>query len=170
MAFFDSQGSDKPNDDMQFKLRILVFALLLICFPGSSGLSAQQIVDEWKFSLKRPADGWFQTGFDTSDWKQATGGFGTRTTPNARVGTVWNSKNIWLRKTFEIDNVPTKPALLIHHDEDARVYLNGMLLAELEGYSTNYKVVNVPEGKRSRIKTGRLLHLRVETPAFHEVP
>ena len=35
------------------------------------------------------------------------------------------TNNIWLRKSFQLDSVPDKPALLIHHDEDAEVYING---------------------------------------------
>ena len=84
---------------------------------------AQEIVDTWKYTLRRPAEGWQNVEFDDSNWKEGSGGFGTRSTPNARVGTTWSTNSIWLRKSFQLKKAPVRPALLIHHDEAAEVYL-----------------------------------------------
>ncbi len=78
-----------------------------------------QIVDTWRFTLRKPAEGWRGIDFDDGSWKEAQGGFGTRDTPGARVATVWATNNIWLRKSFPLATIPKRPALLIHHDEDA---------------------------------------------------
>ncbi|MGB7324812.1 MAG: glycoside hydrolase family 2, partial [Rubripirellula sp.] len=117
--------------------------------------SAQEVIDSWKYTLRRPADGWRQAGFDDASWEQGSGGFGTRETPGSRVGTTWATNSIWLRKSFDVPNVPAKPALLIHHDEDVEVYLNGELVVKLKGFVGKYKVVPIPDGKRSAIKIGR---------------
>jgi hypothetical protein len=115
--------------------------------------SAQQIVDQWRYTLQRPAELWQQADFDAAAWTEGSGGFGTHDTPGARVGTVWATNAIWLRKTFDLEAVPAQPALLIHHDEDAEVYLNGQGVAVLKGFTQEYEIV--PIEQRSALKTGQ---------------
>ena len=139
---------------MKKRLHFLFCVLLWICFFNGSSAYSQEIVDSWRYTLSQPEEHWNQTDFKDTSWKHAKGGFGTHSTPNSRVGTVWNSNEIWLRKTFEIDKIPAKPALLVHHDEDASVFLNGELLTKLNGYSTKYQLVVIPKEKSSIIKAG----------------
>lgn len=128
----------------------LIF-LPLICVTAT----AQEIVDDWRYTIRRPAEGWRQAGFDDSAWKEGSGGFGTQGTPGARIGTTWSTGSIWLRKSFPLDSVPAKPALLIHHDEDTEVYLNGKQVAKLTGFTSKYIVVPIDEAKRSVLRSGR---------------
>jgi hypothetical protein len=93
----------------------------------------------FRYTTSKPANGWEKPDFDDSAWQQGPGGFGTKGTPGAVVRTEWNTSDIWLRRTFELaDNKLTNPCLLIHHDEDAEVYVNGRLGAKLGGYTTGY--------------------------------
>jgi beta-galactosidase len=57
------------------------------------------------------------------------------------VRTRWATPDIWIRRTVKLDSVPASPALLIHHDEDSDVYINGKLVAQLKGYTTDYVFV-----------------------------
>lgn len=131
---------------------LTAFVILTLLTSVSLG---QEVVDDWRYTLRKPADGWRQAAFEDSDWKEASGGFGTRGTPGSRVGTTWATNSIWLRKSFDLAEVPAKPALLIHHDEDVEVYLNGKNIATLKGFTSKYKVVPIPDGKRSAIVNGR---------------
>ncbi|MCA9179315.1 MAG: hypothetical protein KDB14_32880 [Planctomycetales bacterium] len=115
---------------------------------------SQEIVDSWRYLLRRPADGWRRADFDDSDWLQGNGGFGMFDTPGARVGTTWATNSIWLRKTFPLSSIPAKPALFIHHDEDAEVFINGQNVATLKGFSTKYEIVPIPDDKRGALRTG----------------
>lgn len=115
------------------------------------------IADAWKFTLRQPAEGWEQASFDDSQWKDGKGGFGTTGTPGARVGTSWESNNIWLRKSFELKTMPKKPALLIHHDEDAQVFLNGQAVASVDGYTTSYKVLPLDSDTAKAMQQGKNL-------------
>lgn len=121
----------------------------------SSSVFGQEIVDEWRYTLRRPAEGWRQAKFDDAAWKEGSGGFGTRGTPGARIGTTWATNSIWLRKSFELESVPANPALLIHHDEDAEVYINGMQVAKVTGYQSKYIVVPLGPAKRSALNAGQ---------------
>jgi beta-galactosidase len=120
---------------------------------GATG-NAQDLVDAWRYLLRKPVTGWEAPTFDDSSWMQGNGGFGEAGTPNARIGTVWSSSDIWLRKSFELKSVPSKPALLIHHDDEAEVYLNGKLVASLKKWSTQYEVVPLAETHWDALRVG----------------
>ncbi|HJN12311.1 MAG TPA: hypothetical protein QF564_26745 [Pirellulaceae bacterium] len=111
-------------------IRTTTSTLAVLTLIGTA-LHAQEIVDQWRYTLRRPVEGWRKVDFDDSGWKEGFGGFGTRSTPGARIGTTWSTNNIFLRKAFKLDAIPAKPALLMHHDEDAEVYINGTQVAQL---------------------------------------
>ncbi|MCE2806700.1 MAG: hypothetical protein LW700_16080 [Gemmataceae bacterium] len=54
-----------------------------------------------------------------------------------------------------MDSVPTGLlALDIHHDEDAVVYLNGVKVADLPGYSTGYELLPLDGKALETLKPG----------------
>ena len=131
---------------------LLPFLLASVtCLSASAALP---IVDDWKYTLRNPAGNWEKADYDDSDWQTGAGGFGARSTPGARVGTSWHTKNIWLRKSVPLKTVPAKPALLIHHDEGAEVFINGMRVATFKGFTSKYGVEPIEVSKRSAIKAG----------------
>ena len=109
----------------------------------------------WRYTTTAPAGGWMKPDFDAASWKQGRSGFGTTETPGAIVGTTWNSDDIWLRREV------TLPAEKFHHmlawfyhDEDAEVYINGVLALKANGYITSYDTFSLtPEG-RAALKPG----------------
>lgn len=134
---------------------LLGLGALFALSPATNSQAEQLENTPWKYTLEQPADGWQKADFDDSGWQTGQGGFGTRGTPNARVGTVWNTNNIWLRKTITLDQVPSHPALLIHHDEDVEVYINDTLVLSKKGWSVDYSAVPIDEAKRSALKVGK---------------
>src|SRR5207302_609003 len=108
----------------------------------------------WRYTLDKPAAGWFQPDFDDSAWKQGPGGFGTKGTPGAVVRTEWKTADIWLRRDVTLpEGRFASPYLFLHHDEDAEIYLNGVLAAKLTGYVTDYQ--EVPIRRQARLKPGK---------------
>lgn len=98
----------------------------------------------WRYTTKRPADKWSDADFDDRSWATGQGGFGTRNTPGVSVRTVWDTESIWIRRTFEMKApLPDKPLLRIHHDEDALVYINGVRVSSLPGFTTGYEVFEI---------------------------
>lgn len=113
--------------------------------------TAQASKNDWAFSTTKPGDGWFSPNFDDTEWGKGVGGFGTKGTPGAIIGTEWNTQDIWIRRSFQSERPIKGLSLAIHHDEDAEVYLNGQLVAELKGYTTAYKFVAI----KGEIKAGK---------------
>ncbi len=109
----------------------------------------------WSYTTTRPGDGWFKVDFDASGWKEGPGGFGTRDTPSTVVRTRWDNSDIWIRRTFELKDVPGDLKLMIHHDEDADVYINGVLAAQLTGYTTSYMPIALTETGLKALKRGK---------------
>src|SRR5438093_317333 len=76
--------------------------------------------------------------FDATAWKEGPGGFGEKSTPGTTVRTDWKTADIWLRRTFELPASKHEGLhFAIHHDEDAEIYLNGVLAARTSGYITD---------------------------------
>jgi hypothetical protein len=99
---------------------------------------------QWSYTTAKPASNWFETGFPATDWSQGPSGFGTQGTPGAVVRTEWKSSAIWLRRTIDIQgSISPALKLMVHHDEDAEIYINGVLAAKLPGHIGNYDDVDI---------------------------
>ena len=113
----------------------------------------------WRYTTDKPADGWFKPGFDASSWKEGRAGFGTRGTPGAVVKTEWKTDDIWLRREFDLPGANYEQLqLLVDHDEDAEVFINGVLATMLRGFSTDYQRVDMNAAARAILKpTGNVM-------------
>lgn len=121
--------------------------------------TATTLAAKWRSSLTAPAKDWFMPAFSDAAWTESEGGFGTEGTPGAAVRTAWNTGEIWIRRSFALPQVSIADLkLFLHHDEDAEVYINGILVGRFEGYTTKYTAYDLPEAvKRSLRPTGNTL-------------
>ena len=110
----------------------------------------------WRYTTAKPPAGWFKPDFDASGWKEGEAGFGTRGTPGAVVRTEWKTDDVWIRREFELGDGPfDNYLLLMHHDEDAEVYLNGVLAARVGGYITAYDDFAITAEARRALRKGK---------------
>jgi hypothetical protein len=109
---------------------------------------------EWRYTTELMGFGWYQPGFDDSTWKKGSGGFGQEGTPGAVVRTQWKTPNIWLRKTFDVTEIPAGLALNLHHDDDVQVYLNGRLIYRSRGYLVTYRRIVLGERAVAALRKG----------------
>jgi hypothetical protein len=127
------------------------FIITKVLAPTSE--NRQQI---WHYTTDEPGEGWQQPDFDDSAWQEGTGGFGTKGTPGAVLGTEWKTSDIWLRRDFEWKDMDLNAVhLRIHHDEDVEVFLNGRQIAAYEGYLTAYAERPLDKQTIGLLKSGR---------------
>jgi hypothetical protein len=120
--------------------------------------AADQEPASWRYTLKDPGAGWMKPGFDDAAWKEGKAGFGTKGTPGAVIGTTWKTADIWLRREVDLperkhDNLQ----LWVHHDEDAEVYINGVMALKVPGFRTDYEAMPMTPAARAALKPGKNL-------------
>ena len=113
----------------------------------------------WQYTFSKPADDWMKPGYNANSWKSGKGGFGTEGTPGiGKLGTTWSTSDIWLRRTFKAANLsPEQVSKLLvrdYHDEDVKVYLNGVLAYEADGFNGNYEKKPLTDAARKAFKPG----------------
>jgi hypothetical protein len=119
----------------------------------------------WRYKTEAPGSRWFEPGFDDSSWATGPGGFGTEGTPGAHVGTEWNGETIWLRRKFNLTDLPAAGALFLrlHHDENVVVYLNGERITRQRGHTSAYELTVVNGNLAEMLKVGEnVLAVRCE--------
>ena len=111
---------------------------------------------KWRYTTEQPRENWIKPEFDVSNWREGSAGFGTQGTPGALVRTEWRTGDIWLRRQFELSNLPSaEVSLRIHHDDDVEIYINGVLAYKSGGASSDYDDYEItPEG-RGALKQGQ---------------
>ncbi len=107
----------------------------------------------WRYTFSQPGADWFSSSFNDTTWKTGQAPFG-HDIGNAR--TDWNTSDIWIRRTFTLpQTIPAKLNLLVTHDEDAQIYINGVLAATLTGFTGDYKSVPMSAEARAALKPGQ---------------
>ena len=129
--------------------------------PPAQAISptAQSGPVQWAYTTDAPKGNWFDPAFDTSAWKIGSGGFGFHPDdlPAAFARTVWNTPDIYLRREFTISPGASHFALQVSHDDDAEIYLNGVLAATLPGYAHAYAEVAISPAALATLHPGRNL-------------
>ncbi|HEX5050754.1 MAG TPA: glycoside hydrolase family 2 TIM barrel-domain containing protein [Planctomycetota bacterium] len=129
-------------------------AAVAVAVLFAAQLHAQFADPAWRYTTERPPAGWHAAGFDDSRWQLGKGGFGDPGTPGSRIQTEWFGDDIWLRRVVALAPLPQHPALLVYHDEDAEVFVNGTQVAMFTGYVTAYRVVPLDEAAKRALVAG----------------
>lgn len=106
----------------------------------------------WKYTMDEPPADWFAKDFGDTAWKSGPAGFGARTP--------WPNKTIWLRREFDPGAITPAEIesliLMVRHDEDVWVYINGVLAASSPTCTVAYVPMKISdEAKRAIIPNGR---------------
>jgi hypothetical protein len=118
--------------------------------------TSQKQPQTWRYTTEKPADGWFKSDFDDAAWKAGPGGFGTAGTPGTVIGTEWKTDDIWIRRSFDLPaKWPSEVRLQLHHDDDAEVYVNGVLAAKVSGFVTDYQTMRMLPEALAALRPGR---------------
>jgi hypothetical protein len=118
--------------------------------------AADQEPATWRYVTVRPDERWTQKGFDDRGWQSGSSGFGTKGTPGARIGTIWNTQDIWLRREVTLTSSAWHDLeCWLHHDEDAEVYINGVLALKLNGFTTAYETFPLLSAAKTALNPGK---------------
>ena len=107
----------------------------------------------WRYVVAMPSADWNQPAFDDKDWASAPSGFGTHVA-HGDAKTLWTTNDIWLRKSFPIESLPPFLHLLVHHDDDIEVYINGKRVFAETGSLTDYKNAPLDGAAHNALHTG----------------
>lgn len=118
-----------------------------------------------RYTFKKPAAGWEKPTFTAANsWPEGPAPF----TDDARAhGTTWTGGDIWVRRTVRVADprATGELHLLMQHDDDAEVYLNGVLLTRQPGYNSRYDLFAVPAATRQALRAGdNVLALHATSP------
>jgi len=124
---------------------------ITVVVPAADKQSAK-----WRYTMTKPPADWATEKFDASSWQEGWSGFGSDGTPGAVIGTIWNTRNIWMRREVEFpaDSLANQQ-LWLHHDEDAEVYINGILALKTNGFVGGYDVFPLTKEGRAALKPGK---------------
>jgi hypothetical protein len=113
----------------------------------------------WRYTTEQPPENWAAPSFDDAAWREGPGVLGSKSTPGANVRTPWTTPDIWVRRAFEWEaSQAGDPQLTVLHDEDAEIYINGVLAAKMAGYTGDYIPTPIrPEAKAALAPGGNVL-------------
>jgi hypothetical protein len=123
--------------------------------------SSKSATVTWKYTLTKPADGWTDPTFDVSSWKEGAGPFGSEGTPGIAPKTIWTSDDIWLRREFTMPAFKGELQMLVYHDEDVEVYINGVLATQEAGYDNSYEPLDISPAAAKLLTPGAKIVMTV---------
>jgi hypothetical protein len=121
--------------------------------PAADKASAQ-----WNYTTTQPAADWFSPDFNAASWSEGPSGFGTSDTPGSVVHTTWKTDDLWLRREISLSSDQLKNAQAwFYHDDDAEVYINGVLAIKAPGWTTDYELFPLLPAAQATLKPGQNL-------------
>ena len=129
-------------------------------FLGATSKTFQTIVpasDEKAYTARytetEPSGDWKNINYNDQKWKSGTAPFGDDKTASK---TPWLSKDIWLRRTFVVnDNFFKTPYLKIWFDDNIEVYLNGTRIYNYEGWTNKFKYIPLEAAAKKALRKGK---------------
>jgi len=131
-------------------------------FMGKDKLNLESVIpaDEGKYWLgsytfRKPDKKWTEIEYDDSHWRMGEAAFGTREMP--RIGTRWETKDIWVRRTFNLEDDLSKETIMLQysHDDVFELYLNGEKLVQTDYSWKNDVQLVLSNAQKKKLKKGK---------------
>lgn len=116
------------------------------------------------YTETEPAGNWMMPSFNDQSWKKGNAPF---TDNSSNGGTLWRSKNLWVRREFTLDQTAFNNLFLkLNHDDNTEVYLNGERIYSHVGWLNKFHYFPIPESvKRKLVKGKNVLAIHVANTA-----
>lgn len=107
-----------------------------------------------KYTTVQPEGNWMDEAYADASWTPATLPFGSK---NLNPSTEWNTKEIWVRRYFDVFDTDISELLLyLKNDDDAEVYINGEKVLTT-GWEGDYTEHVLPASVIQKLKRGKNL-------------
>jgi len=151
-------GADQPMIGM-IKVDGKIYRVM-----GNESKTYQNILatsDEQAYTVKytetKPNDGWQDISFNDAAWKSGKAPFSDN---KSTAGTNWNTKDLWMRRTFNITRTDfNKLFLKLNHDDNIEVYLNGAKVYEKTGWIHKFEYIPLNETSLKKGKNVLAIHI-----------
>ena len=109
---------------------------------------------EAKYTLSQPASSWMQAQFDDAGWKKGKAAFGTK--DMKYISTEWNTEDIWVRRSFDLQQDLTNDKIYLRysHDDVFELYLNGEKLVATDYSWNNDVTVELSASAKAKLRKG----------------
>jgi hypothetical protein len=115
--------------------------------------AADDVNYEAAYTETAPEDGWNNLLFNDSKWKTGKAPFGDNKSIDK---TLWLSKDIWVRRSFVLNNTEFKKIFLkLQHDDNIEVYLNGESIFETKGWTGKFIYIPISDAIKAKLKKGK---------------
>ncbi len=105
-----------------------------------------------KYTTEIPAANWMNEDFKDAAWTSATLPFGNK---EAHPSTEWNTKEIWVRRNFNVFDTSVQQLLLyLHNDDDVEVYINGEKVYECKCATNDFHTHELPDDVLKKLHRG----------------
>jgi len=105
-----------------------------------------------KYTETRPADNWMSPQFNDANWNAGGAPF---TDDKTQAKTLWKSRDIWIRRTFTLDNTNIdKLVLKLQHDDNVEVYLNGERAYGNIGWTSDFQLIPLRDTVKAKLRAG----------------
>lgn len=115
------------------------------------------VTGEWTatYTEQQPAANWADTSYNDASWEKGLGAFGTAGQPN--LYTPWESKDIWVRRTFDLteDCSASSVFLKYSHDDTFELFINGKQVVSTDYSWKNDVLTELPASVKATLKPGK---------------
>ncbi|MET4082239.1 hypothetical protein ABIB40_002197 [Pedobacter sp. UYP30] len=110
-----------------------------------------------QYTFDKPADNWYENNFSDGNWKQGKAPFGD----NKEATTKWKTDDLYYRRSFDLSKInPGKKFLMLNHDDNVVVYLNGKEIFKKEGFVNQFIYIPIPDGVLTTGKNVMAIHVK----------
>jgi hypothetical protein len=105
-----------------------------------------------QYTETQPTGNWMQPAFQDGQWQTGAAPFGNEN----GFKTKWTSQNLWVRRSFTLQQIPAGPIYLkLNHDDNIEVYLNGEKIYEHAGWVHKFIYIPVTDAIKQKLKKGK---------------
>lgn len=107
------------------------------------------------YTEKSPAGNWQAYGYNDSSWEKGKAAFGTPEMKN--LSTVWKSKDIWVRRTFELTEDYSRENVYLEysHDDIFELYINGIQVVATDYCWNDNVLLELSDEVKATLKPGK---------------